>query len=136
MFRDNQFPENDLLEMAEPYRRWLEMHLRDGTYFGFVAEADGRAVGAVGLMEIDWPPHPAHPSDHRRGYVFNMFVESDYRGRGLARELLNASEQEFARRGLTYAVLHASPMGRPLYEKTGWTANNEMGKRLSAADIL
>ena len=37
---------------------------------------------------------------------------------------------EFARRGLTYAVLHATEAGRPLYEQLGWEPTAEMARRL------
>ena len=59
MFREAGRTEADLAPMAEPFRRWLAKRLEDGAYFGFVAENAGRAIGAVGLMAIDWPPHPA-----------------------------------------------------------------------------
>ena len=104
--------------------------LADGRYFGFIAEDEGRAVGGVGLMELDWPPHPSHPGDPRRGYVFNMFVEPECRRRGVARALMAAAETEFRRRGIGYAILHASAEGRPLYEADGWRATAEMAKVL------
>jgi GNAT superfamily N-acetyltransferase len=131
MFREAGSPVSDLDAMAVPFRRWLTDRLADGTYFGFVVEAKGRPIGAVGLMEINWPPHPAHPVDDRRGYILNLFVEPEYRGRGVARNLMEASDREFARRGLSYAILHATAMGRPLYEGNGWQPTTEMAKTLS-----
>src|SRR5882724_7073237 len=100
MFREAGSPVSDLNAMAVPFRRWL--------------------------MEINWPPHPAHPVDDRRGYILNLFVEPEYRGRGVARNLMEASDREFARRGLSYAILHATAMGRPLYERNGWQPTTEM----------
>ena len=116
--------------MAPAFRAWLVPRLADGRYFGFIAEDEGRAVGGVGLMELDWPPHPSHPGDPRRGYVFNMFVEPECRRRGVARALMAAAETEFRRRGIGYAILHASAEGRPLYEADGWKATAEMAKVL------
>ena len=134
MFREAGRTEADLAPMAEPFRRWLAKRLEDGAYFGFVAENAGRAIGAVGLMAIDWPPHPAHPLDDRRGYVLNLFVEPAYRGRGVAHALMTASDREFARRGLQYLILHATEAGRPLYERSGWVRTTEMAKTLTKAD--
>jgi GNAT superfamily N-acetyltransferase len=104
--------------------------LAEGRYFGFIAEESGESIGGIGLMDIDWPPHPAHPLDSRRGYVLNLFVEPAHRKRGAAQALLNASETEFRKRGLTYEVLHATAAGRRLYERNGWTSTAEMAKRL------
>jgi len=130
MFREAGRTETELAAMASPFRLWLAPRLADGTYFGFIAEEAGKDVGGVGLMEIDWPPHPSHPADARRGYVLNVFVEKAWRRRGIARTLMEEADREFGRRGLTYAVLHATSTGRPLYEKRGWTATSEMAKQL------
>jgi GNAT superfamily N-acetyltransferase len=116
--------------MAGSFRRWLSPRLTDGRYCGFIAEQDGRPVGGAGLLELDWPPHPAHPSDCRRGYVLNVFIEPEYRHRGIARHLLAATETEFTRRNIGYAVLHTTALGRPLYESTGWKPSPEMAKTL------
>lgn len=130
MFHEAGRPEADLAAMALPFRHWLEPRLADGRYFGFVAEQAGTSIGGVGLMEIDWPPHPSHPTDDRRGYVLNVFVEPDHRGCGIARLLMQASNEEFTRRGISYAILHATEAGRSLYERTGWRRTSEMAKLL------
>jgi hypothetical protein len=39
---------------------------------------------------------------------------------------------EGERRGLAYLVLHATEMGRPMYEKLGWQHSAEMGLHLTA----
>lgn len=118
--------------MDAPFRAWLEPRLRDGRYFGFIAEVDGAPIAGVGLMEIDWPPHPEHPDQDRRGYVLNVYVEPGHRGQGAAKALMAAADAEFARRGLAFLVLHATAAGRPLYEQAGWKATTEMAKSLKA----
>jgi GNAT superfamily N-acetyltransferase len=130
MFTESGRPRDRIAAMVPSFRDWLAPRLADGRYFGFVAEQDGRPAGAIGLMVIDWPPHPFHPADGRRGYVLNVFVEPAQRRRGLARSLLVAAEAEFARRGLSYAVLHPTEAGRALYESLGWESTAEMAKRL------
>lgn len=120
----------DLDLMKEPFRTWLEPRLADGRYFGFIAESDGVAVGGIGLMIIDWPPHPSHSTDDRRGYVLNVYVEADWRGKGIAQRLMAAAEDAFTQRSINYAVLHATEAGFPLYERTGWGRTTEMAKLL------
>lgn len=132
MFREAGRPDDLLDAMREPFRRWLEPRLAQSEYFGFVAELAGEPIGGIGLMAIEWPPHPAHPLDARRGYVLNLFVEPEHRGRGVARALMAASDDAFARQALSYAILHATEAGKPLYERIGWAATTEMGKPLKA----
>jgi GNAT superfamily N-acetyltransferase len=130
MFYEAGRAEADLAAMANPFRSWVASKLASGEYFGFVKELQGSVVGGIGLMVIDWPPHPFHPMDERRGYVLNLYVEPEHRRRGIAQELMERSEQEFRRRGIVYVILHATAEGRPLYERSGWVATTEMAKAL------
>jgi GNAT superfamily N-acetyltransferase len=82
--------EEILRTMTSHFRAWLAPRLVDGSYFGFILEDDGNPVAGIGLMLIDWPPHPSHPSQDKRGYVLNVFVEPDYRKRGLGKFLMDA----------------------------------------------
>ena len=128
MFHEAGRDQAQLAEMTASFRIWLEPRLEDGRYFGWMAEQDGQSVGGIGLMVIDWPPHPSHPSDDRRGYVLNVYVEPEWRGQGIAKRLMAAADQAFAARGIDYAILHATAAGRPLYERTGWVGTTEMAK--------
>lgn len=116
--------------MTEHFRPWLRVRLDDGRYYGFMVMDEGSLAAGIGLMSIDWPPHPAHPTQDQRGYVLNVFVEPVYRRRGLATALMKLAEAEFARRGLGFAVLHATEVGRPMYQALGWAATREMTKTL------
>jgi ribosomal protein S18 acetylase RimI-like enzyme len=133
MFRISNTPgrtEEVLRTMTLHFRAWLTPRLADGSYFGFILEEDGNPVAGIGLMMIDWPPHPSHPSQDKRGYVLNVFVESDYRGRGLGKFLMDTGEAELIKRGISFAILHATQMGVPLYERLGWSKTSEMSKFL------
>jgi len=130
MFREAGRAHSDLAAMAAPFRQWLAPRLADGRYFGFITEQGDQPIGGIGLMAINWPPHPAHPMDDRRGYVLNLFVEPTYRGRGVARGLMDRAEHLFAELGLRYVILHATELGRPLYEQSGWLRTTEMAKSL------
>ncbi|MGC8102777.1 GNAT family N-acetyltransferase [Metapseudomonas otitidis] len=116
--------------MTEHFRPWLRVRLENGRYYGFMVMDEGDPAAGIGLMSIDWPPHPAHPTQDQRGYVLNVFVEPAYRRRGLATALMKLAEAEFARRGLGFAVLHATEVGRPVYQALGWAATREMTKTL------
>ena len=133
MFRDAGRGDDVLLPMTAHFRAWVESRLLDGSYFGFVLLDDSVPVAGIGLMLIDWPPHPEHPMQDKRGYVLNVFVEPAYRNRGLARELMKLAEAEFVRRGVHYAVLHATDKGRPLYQGLCWNGTSEMAKTLDVS---
>jgi GNAT superfamily N-acetyltransferase len=130
MFAENDVSVAALDAMAGPFSAWLEPRLADGRYFGLMAEDAGAIVGGIGLILLDFPPHFLHPASGLRGYILNVYVEPSHRGQGLAKELVVRGEEEFRRRGVVFEVLHASAMGRPVYESLGWMAMPEMGKAL------
>jgi GNAT superfamily N-acetyltransferase len=131
MFRDAGAAEQTLATMTAHFRSWLEPRLADGSYSGIVLIGDGQAVGGIGLMLIDWPPHPLHPEHSRRGYILNLFVEPAWRRRGLARRLMQMAEEELRRQDASLLILHATEKARPLYTELGWTSGTaEMVKSL------
>lgn len=61
MFRASGRPdrsEQTLNTMTTSFLAWLEPRLVSGSYFGFVIEDDLMPIAGIGLMVIDWPPHP------------------------------------------------------------------------------
>jgi GNAT superfamily N-acetyltransferase len=113
------------------FKDWLKPRIDDGSYFGWIAQIDGVDVAGLGMMVIDWPPHPSHPLQANRGYILNVFVEPLSRRRGLARALMGIAMEEAKQRNLQYLILHATAMAMPMYEKLGWRRTSEMSMTLS-----
>jgi GNAT superfamily N-acetyltransferase len=129
MFAASGRTRESLQPMTAAFALWLTPRLSDGSYFGWMLEEAGVVVAGLGMMVIDWPPHPSHPADHRRAYILNVFVEPEYRRRGLAVRLMALAEQKARQLGLRYAILHSTRQGRPLYETLGWEPTSEMSIR-------
>lgn len=118
-----------LLEtMTAHFRPWVTEQLRNGGYFGFIVESQGAPIAGIGLMTIDWPPHPSHPTQDRRGYVLNVYVEKTRRRQGLGRLLMDLAEKEFESRQIQFAILHSTAAGKPMYANLGWNPTTEMSK--------
>jgi len=111
---------------AAAFRDWLMPLLVSGDYAGWLAMSRDNVIAGVGLVLVDWPPHPAGGRDRRSGYVMNVYVEPVHRRRGVARLLVARTVTEAHRRGLRTLVLHASGAARALYEKLGWKSTPEM----------
>lgn len=114
-----------LTAMQVRFEPWVRERLENGSYRGWIAEAQGAAVAGAGLWVMEFPPHFLHV-EPGRGYLLNFYVAPTYRGKGLARRLLELSVAEGRRLGLRVLSLHASKFGRPLYERYGFRQNNEM----------
>jgi len=105
---------------------WTARMIEEGRYLGWITMDADRPIASAGLLILDWAPHPLDPVGETRAYLLNVFVEPEYRGRGLARGLVELSLAEARRRNIRVISLHASNEGRPLYEKLGFRTTNEM----------
>jgi GNAT superfamily N-acetyltransferase len=113
--------------LAEEY---LHEQMPAGRYRGWLAEtADRRVIAGAGIAIVDWPASPDQLG-LRRGWILNVFTEAEFRGRGIARRVMDAVIAWSRAEGLFTVSLHASEMGRPLYEKLGFRPTNEMRLRL------
>lgn len=133
MFADNHFgTPSGLAIMDAAFEPWLRAHMAAGTYIGLFLEEENpqpnaapQVLAACGIYFLDWPPHYLH-AEPTRGYLLNFYTEPAARGRGYARQLLQAAVDLCHQRGATVVTLHASPFGRPIYEAFGFKQSNEM----------
>lgn len=131
MFRDmGHSDEAAMSSMSAKFRVWLREHMECGDYLAWLVDAaDGSIAAGTGLWLMDWPPHMIGQGV-RRGNILNVYTSTDFRRRGLARELMRAVLDWCKENGVDTIILHASPAGRALYEEMGFTPTNEMRLRL------
>lgn len=126
MFADNNFAtEERLSEMDRAFEPWVRTHLEDGSYIGLFLEEHGQVLSAGGIFLMEFPPHwmDFEPS---RAYLLNFYTVPEARARGYAKRVLEAAVAECRTRGPRVITLHASPFGRPIYERFGFTQSTEM----------
>ena len=106
--------------MAAAFRRHLRRAIPDGRYLGWVAEHRGAVVAGAGVVPRPLLPRPGAPKGGLEAYVLNVFTEEAHRGRGLAKRLMREIVRWSRRKGAVQASLHASDMGRGVYEAVGF----------------
>jgi ribosomal protein S18 acetylase RimI-like enzyme len=127
MFADmRDAPDAVLSEMARHFQPWVRRMIAEGKYAGWISSDVERTIASTGFMVLDWAPHFLDPVGRQRGYILNVFVEPEYRGRGIAQMLTKECMVEARRLGIRVIALHASQKGRLVYEKLGFKASNEM----------
>lgn len=104
---------------------FIRAALADGSYRGWLAETALGVVAGGGLMVVGFPSAPHDPTPHR-AWILNMYTEPEYRGRGLARSIVEAMTSWCREQGFGWVSLHASEAGRHLYEQLGFKPTNEM----------
>lgn len=118
---------------AQALRESLESYFRRAMereeFVGVVAEAQGMAVSAAFLSIAERPPRSAGVSC-RVGTVYSVYTYPEYRRNGLATAVMKALLHEAEKLRLGSVELAASPEGRKLYEKLGFTPIRYTAMRL------
>lgn len=120
MFTDMGVPV-DAAALDRAFRRWLVDMMPSGRYRAWVVEDQPASIVAGGgATFLPWPPGPRSMTTEL-AFVYNVYVDSAHRRRGLARQIMEAIHACCRRRGVTTVALNASRDGLPLYEQMGYT---------------
>jgi len=104
--------------------RYFAEELPPGRFHAWLSFDDaGETIGSGGLIFVQKPPMPSNDSG-REAYLMNMYTAPSWRGRGVAREIVGAILAFVREAGIGTVRLHASVPGRPVYERTGFKAND------------
>ena len=124
----NRLPASaDLSAVREQTRRYYEKALPEGAHTALLVFDGPRFAGAGGVSFFQVMPTVHNPSGWK-AYIMNMYTRPEYRRRGIALHTLDLLVREARGRGITAVSLEATPMGRPLYERYGFTGMpDEMG---------
>ncbi|MDJ0570457.1 MAG: GNAT family N-acetyltransferase [Pleurocapsa sp. MO_192.B19] len=113
---------------------WLEVTLdfiqqarKEQKFQAFIAQVDNEIVGSASCqLFAGLYPSPFKQEHRKYGYIWNIYVESEYRRRGIATKLTNTAINYLKTLNCTKALLHASPLGKQVYENLGFIPSNEM----------
>ncbi len=126
LWLDNNVPE-DLIDDD-----WLDItlkfiqHARQELKFqAFLAQVETEIVGSISC-QLFAGLYPDIRCDRNYGYIWNVYVKSDYRRQGIGTKLTNTAMDYLKSINCNKAVLHASPLGKPVYENIGFIPSNEM----------
>jgi len=123
--------------LEEPLERATLAYMTDalprGEYLAWVAESAGPTPSIVGGAGVQLRSILPRPREDVTGVelgpeaiVLNVYVEPEWRRRGLGEALMRALLDDLARRSIRRVVLHAAADGRRLYERLGFVPTNEM----------
>lgn len=83
-----------------------------------------RAVGCATICYITLMPTFDHPTG-KRAHIMNVYTNTDYRRRGIARQMVTTLLDEANERGVTCVSLDATENGAPLYKSLGFEYSRE-----------
>jgi GNAT superfamily N-acetyltransferase len=107
------------------YLDWFGQAMQRGTYLGLVAQHDGHVIAGAGLVMLDWGPTRDDQGD-LRGRIVNVFTESAWRRRGIAKQLVEGVIRLGEEAGIGTLSLGASKVGEALYLPLGFVRYEEV----------
>jgi ribosomal protein S18 acetylase RimI-like enzyme len=109
--------------VVDTYLTWLTEQARENGGAIFVAEEDGIFRGFIAGWIAEDGDLVETPDSNRFGYISDLCVLEEARGRGIAQQLLAAAERQLARHGvarLRIVALAANAAARAAYAKYGF----------------
>jgi GNAT superfamily N-acetyltransferase len=123
-------------DLRDATMAYLADAMPSGEYRGWLAEltaAPSRVVAGCGAHIRNIPPFPLESDGPetpiaagRQAYVVNVYTELEFRRQGLARQLIQTVLAWTEAYGFDSVALHATDLGRALYESLGFVPSNEM----------
>ena len=122
--------ETKIEESGEWTREWIRKRLAGGSLIGLLAKAqDGKVAGSGCIWLRDDMPRPTNPRMNAP-YLMSMYTAPEFRRKGVARLIVQSALKLCKERGYERVNLHASEVGKPLYESLGFSPTTEMRAKL------
>lgn len=116
--------DTDMNEVKEQSYNYYKKALCDGTHIAYLIFDGIQFVGAGGVSFFQVMPTYHNPSG-KKAYIMNMYTRPEYRRKGIAYKTLDMLVKDIRSKGITAISLEATAIGRPLYEKYGFTKMND-----------
>src|SRR4051812_35124416 len=139
MFKDmGQLNDDAYRPLAEASARYFREAIPAGKYRAWLvlpSENPEVVVAGGGVQLRETLPRPGVSGDldppTPQALIVNVYTEKEWRRQGLAELVTRTIINWCVERKVVSIVLHASELGRPLYERLGFLPTNEMNFPLS-----
>jgi len=98
---------------------YLKKEMSSGIFIAWLAIANNEIIATSGLITIQRQPQLWNISG-QEAYIMNMYTKPVWRRKGIGTAILEKLIEEAKKRGVEAIKLHATPIGKTLYEKRGF----------------
>ena len=110
------------IDLVPALKGYYTRHMADGTFVSWLAFDGDDIIGTSGMSFVEKPPYFGCPSG-RIGLLSSMFINPNYRRKGIAKELLSRVVNDARDYGCGTIQITASDMGVKLYTDFGFVHN-------------
>lgn len=105
--------------LREANLAYYERHLGDDSNISCFACCNDDIVGCGALCILEEMPSPENPTG-AVGYLMNIYVVPEHRGRGIGSDIVSWLLQQARERGITKIMLETTAAGREVYTRLGF----------------
>ena len=113
----------NLENFKDSLRNFFINRMRSDEFIAWLAMSDEKVIATSGLSFLQRPPHFTNLTGYF-AHIMNMYTKPKWRRKGIGSALLEKLIDEIKMKGIRSIVLHATPIGQPLYEKFGFKLND------------
>ena len=110
--------------LPDAVRDYYRQALASGSHIALLALA-GERLAATGGLDLRREMPSYHNPAGLSGHIMNIWTDPAFRGRGIAWRMLDLLTAAACERGCLTVSLHTTAMGRPLYQRYGFTATDD-----------
>ena len=110
------------IDLVTALKDYYSRHMADHTFISWLAFDGDTIIGTSGMSFVEKPPYFGCPSG-KMGLLSSMFTNTNYRRRGIAKELLSRVIDEAKKYGCGTVQITASDIGVKLYDDFGFVHN-------------
>ena len=113
---DYEYPDEMINEICD--------YFLNGDHLTVLAMDKDVVIGCASMSFVRIMPTFEHPTG-KRAHLMNVYTRSEYRRQGIARKMVELLIEKTLEKGVTEISLDATALGRPLYERIGFTDSTE-----------
>lgn len=118
----NNLPED--YEYSDEIINESRNYFLSGNQMTVLASNGDDVIGCASMSFFRIMPTFSHPTG-KRAHLMNVYTRHDYRRQGIAQKMIELLMEKTWEKGATEISLDATSLGRPLYEKLGFTDSTE-----------
>lgn len=114
----------DMSEVKAQSYDYYRKAIPNGECIVYLVFDDDKFVGCGGVSFFRVMPTCHNPTG-KKAYLMNIYTSPKYRRKGIAYKTLDLLIKATREKGINHITLEATSMGRPMYEKYGFTKMND-----------
>ncbi|WP_301420975.1 GNAT family N-acetyltransferase [Mammaliicoccus lentus] len=110
---------NPIIDIDHDLETFFTNVITDESLYQLLAVENEEVIATGAIIYYPFPPSYINQSGER-AYVTNIYTHPNFRGRGIAQQIISLLIKDAEARDIKKIFLTASPLGKPVYKKLGF----------------